>query len=203
VKGAAWFGLYREQTLSSRVARCRGETLDVSLRNRLNQLKSQGFLEPSGPRRFTDMRRKTDNLVDWYIAKGELGPALRLARLPALCEASLTIQATTDGRSQHLHHFTVMLKGARHDGTTLAIAIHLDNDRVEGHDRMGDGACGHAAFHCHVGPDLDTLPKVRVPLPAISAVDAFDWLLSVVIPGWEPAPWTALPSPPGVTAARP
>lgn len=63
-------------------------------------------------------------------------------------------------------------------------------------DRKGGGACGHAAFHCHVGPTLDHEPKVRVPLPAIGPAAALDWLLSIVIPAWEPAPWA------GVVAAR-
>jgi hypothetical protein len=58
-------------------------------------------------------------------------------------------------------------------------------------DRQGRGAGGHAALHCHVGPDLETAPEVRVPLPAINAAEALDWVLSQIIPtdGFEPAPW--------------
>ncbi len=59
---------------------------------------------------------------------------------------------------------------------------------------MGAGACSHAALHCHVGADLDAKPQVRVPLPAVSVVDALDWLIATVVPGWEPAPWSELPT---------
>ena len=43
----------------------------------------------------------------------------------------------------------------------------------------------------HVGPDRDTKPKVRVPLPAFSPVDALDWVLSQLVPtaDFEPALW--------------
>ncbi|MCL2824561.1 MAG: hypothetical protein FWD57_11265, partial [Polyangiaceae bacterium] len=57
-------------------------------------------------------------------------------------------------------------------------------------DRQGSGACGHAAFHCHIGPDLDAKPKLRIPLPAIGPADALDWVLSQLCgDGFEPAPW--------------
>ncbi|HEX4422555.1 MAG TPA: hypothetical protein VH165_31790 [Kofleriaceae bacterium] len=59
-------------------------------------------------------------------------------------------------------------------------------------ERKGGGACGHAAFHCHVGLTLEHEPKVRVPLPAVAPADALDWLLSTVVPNWEPAPWTRI-----------
>jgi hypothetical protein len=32
-------------------------------------------------------------------------------------------------------------------------------------------------------------PKVRVPFPAVAPAGALDWLLSTVVPDWEPAPW--------------
>ena len=57
---------------------------------------------------------------------------------------------------------------------------------------MGAGGCGHATFHCHVGPDLDAKPKVRVPFPAVGPEHALDWLLATVVPGIEPMPWTDL-----------
>ena len=37
---------------------------------------------------------------------------------------------------------------------------------------------------------LDHESKVRVPFPAVGPADALDWLLSIVVPAWEPAPWT-------------
>jgi hypothetical protein len=77
--------------------------------------------------------------------------------------------------------------------TQPVILFHLENDQdpIE-QDRKGGGACGHAAFHCHVGLTLEHEPKVRVPLPAVAPADALDWLLSTVVPNWEPAPWTRI-----------
>lgn len=92
--------------------------------------------------------------------------------------------ARTD-RKDHLHMFTVMVEGERADGSKWTLAVHLPDDEGPEGDRQGRGACGHAALHCHVGPDLDTAPEVRVPLPAISAADAFDWVLSQIIPTQE------------------
>lgn len=59
-------------------------------------------------------------------------------------------------------------------------------------DRHALGAGGHAVLHCHVGPDLNARPKIRVPLPPISAAEALDWVLSQIITtdDFEPAPWT-------------
>jgi hypothetical protein len=34
-----------------------------------------------------------------------------------------------------------------------------------------------------------------VPLPALRPEDALDWLLAMVVPGWEPAPWPPTPTP--------
>ena len=67
------------------------------------------------------------------------------------------------------------------------IAMHLEDDSE-------DDACSHAALHAHVGPTLDATPKVRVPLPQVGPLAAFDWLLSMGVPGWEPAPWEAVRS---------
>ena len=33
-------------------------------------------------------------------------------------------------------------------------------------------------------------PKVWVPLPPVGPVAALDWVLSVIVPGWEPAKWS-------------
>lgn len=81
------------------------------------------------------------------------------------------------------------------------MAIHLPKDRESDGDRQGSGACGHAALHCHVGPTLDADPKVRVPLPPLPPADALDWILSQVVPGWEPTPWPEVMAEPATSAA--
>jgi hypothetical protein len=98
-------------------------------------------------------------------------------------------------RNGHLHMFTVMVEGQRVDGSRWTLAVHLPDDQETdpntAGDRQGRGAGGHAALHCHVGPDLDTAPEVRVPLPAINAAEALDWVLSQIVTtdDFEPAPW--------------
>ena len=72
----------------------------------------------------------------------------------------------------------------------VVLFLLRNGDGRPGGDRQGSGACGHAAFHCHVGPTLDAEPKVRVPLPPLHPADALDWVLSQVVPGYEPAPWS-------------
>jgi hypothetical protein len=104
-----------------------------------------------------------------------------------------------------VHQFTAMIEGTTPAGLPWAAAVHLEDDREAAEqDRKGGGACGHAAFHCHVGPTLDHEPKVRVPLPAVGPADALDWLLSIVVPAWEPAPWASVLAvrPPGATDRR-
>lgn len=118
-----------------------------------------------------------------------------LAGLATLTDARLTLMAKVDQRRTHLHQFTAMVEGTTiDDGLPWAAAVHLESDlEAAERDRKGSGACGHAAFHCHIGPTLDHEPKVRVPLPALGPVAALDWLLAMVIPEWEPAPWASLP----------
>jgi hypothetical protein len=100
------------------------------------------------------------------------------------------VLALISRKADHVHQFTAMIEGTTRIGLPWAAAVHLEDDRAPaGQDRKGDGACGHAAFHCHVGPTLDHEPKVRVPLPAVGPAGALDWLLSIVVPAWEPAPW--------------
>ncbi len=81
----------------------------------------------------------------------------------------------------------------RESAEPLAIAVHLPDDHETvktDADRQGDGACGHAALHCHIGPTLDALPKLRVPLPALRPARALEWMLSQVVPAYEAAPWS-------------
>jgi hypothetical protein len=105
-------------------------------------------------------------------------------------DARLTLLALISRRTERVHHFTAMIEGVTSKRLMWVAAVHLEDDHEPpNNDRKGEGACGHAAFHCHVGPTMDDDPKVRVPFPAVGPVAALDWLLSIVIPGWEPAPW--------------
>lgn len=171
--------------------------LATSLRQRLLALAERKHCAKTIQGRFT--RRERGGLRELYIQP--LDPSDErepLVGLPSLQEARLTVLALLSRKADHVHQFTAMIEGKTPVGLPWAAAVHLENDREpDEQDRKGGGACGHAAFHCHVGPTLDHEPKVRVPLPAVAPADALDWLLSIVIPTWEPAPWA------DVLAARP
>jgi hypothetical protein len=163
--------------------------LATSLRQRLLALAGRGHCAATIQGRFT--RRDRGGLRELFIQP--LDPRDKrepLVELPALRDARLTVLALISRRADHVHQFTAMIEGETQTGLPWAAAVHFEDDRGSAEeDRKGSGACGHAAFHCHVGPTLDHEPKVRVPLPAIGPADALDWLLSIVVPGWEPAPW--------------
>ncbi len=183
-----WTDLYRAQG----AARKAGQgTWDRQIRQRLTKLAQAGFCDLSVQSRFSyRLNPKAPDLSNWSISPA----AETLHRIPDLAEARLEVQALTDRKGQHLHMFTVAVEGKRTDGSPWTLAVHLHEDLGRDGDRAGRGACGHAALHCHVGPDLDTAPAIRIPMPAIDAVDAFDWVLSQIIPTEEvePAPWTAV-----------
>jgi hypothetical protein len=117
--------------------------------------------------------------------------------LRGLQDARLTLQALISRRTERVHHFTAMIEGVTAKRLTWVAAVHLEDDHeAADHDRKGDGACSHAAFHCHVGPTMNDDPKVRVPFPPVGPVGALDWLLSIMVPDWEPAPWPQVVPPP-------
>jgi hypothetical protein len=160
-----------------------------SLRRRLLALADRGHCARTIQGRFT--RRDRGPLRELYIQPLDSHDLREpLLGLPSLAEARFTLLAMTSRRADHVHQFSAMIEGMTPARLSWSAAVHLedDSDPVE-QDRRGSGACGHAALHCHVGPTLDHEPKVRVPLPAIGPADALDWLLSIVVPGWEPAPW--------------
>ena len=142
--------------------------------------------------RFTNRKNKDTARRKWHItappsAKSEerdewSEPLQNLA--PNIAEARLTILAITAESDMKLAKLTVMLKGKNAEGVSFTVAAHLDDEH------LGLGACGHALFHCHVGPSLEALPKVRVPLPALRPAATLEWALSVVLHNWEPAPWS-------------
>ena len=124
-------------------------------------------------------------------AAGEQGEPL--VDLPSLRKARLTVLAPVSRSAKHLHQFTAAIEGITLQDQPWVVAVHMDEDYASPHeDRKGAGACSHAAFHYHVGRTLDEEPEVRVPLPAISPAAALDWLLALVVPDWEPAPWAEM-----------
>lgn len=183
-----WIDLYG----AHRAARKLGSgKWDVEFRARLIKLADAGYCDKNIQGRFTyGQNPQKSGLVEWSIRPEPLA----LDGVPHLASAKLSLMALTD-RSGHLHMFTVMVEGQRKDGSKWTLAVHLPDDHETGNnpkgDRQGRGAGGHAALHCHVGPDLETVPEVRVPLPAISAAEALDWVLSQIIStdDFEPAPW--------------
>lgn len=164
---------------------------DGEFRKRLIKLAHAGYCDKNVQGRFTyGQNPQKSGLIAWSIRPEPLA----LNGVPHLTTARLSLMALTD-RSNHLHMFTVMVEGEREDGSKWTLAVHLpddhETDKNPQGDRQGRGAGGHAALHCHVGPDLDTAPEVRVPLPAITAADALDWVLSQIVTtdDFEPAPW--------------
>lgn len=115
--------------------------------------------------------------------KAEVSGTFALEGLPGLTRAALTVMVAFRPRSERLDRATVMVEGETAAGAPIAIAVHLDPEPRSG------GACGHALAHCHVGPTLESVPKIRVPFPLPGPVHALDWALSQLVPDWEPAPW--------------
>jgi len=180
-----WWDLYTTHS----ALRSRSLDLARSLRYRLLALSDRGHCSKTIQGRFT--RRDRGSLRELFIQSLDGGDLREpLLGLPSLDEARLTLLAMTSRKADHVHQFSAMIEGTTPAGLPWAAAVHLedDSDPVE-QDRKASGACGHAALHCRVGPTLDHEPKVRVPLPAVGPAAALDWLLSMVVPGWEPAPW--------------
>lgn len=180
-----WTSLYREHQGLRRPAR----TWTTDVRNLLRGLASAGHCDRSVSQRFSDKRSGAS--VEWSIRRRETaGVGEPLVEIGGLRSTTLSVLATA-GRDGSLHQFDIRAEGERHDGTRWVIAVHLSDDRGAGGDRHALGACGHAALHCHVGPDLNAVPKIRVPLPALGPVEALEWVLSqlIAISEFEPAPW--------------
>lgn len=188
----AWIELYR----SHRQGRtCVAKNWARDIRRLLTQLAEAGHCDRSICGRFTEVR--TGNLDEWAIRGNGRKMVEPLIDLPDLETAEISVMGTMDPRG-HLHAFTVSVEGRRKDGSGWSLAVDLPDDREtakspEG-DRQGRGACGHAALHCHVGPDRETAPQVRVPLPSLAPSELLEWVLSQIIPthAFEPAPWAAV-----------
>lgn len=188
----SWYELYAQH----RVLRDIPGDFASSLRRPMLMLAERGHCQQTIQGRFT--RRARGKLREWYIqpAEGEREQGEPLVDLPSLRKARLTVLALESRSARHLHQFTAAIEGTTLHDRPWVVAVHLDEDYASpDEDRKGAGACSHAAFHCHVGRTLDEEPKVRVPLPAISPAAALDWLLTLVVPDWEPAPWAQMPAP--------
>lgn len=177
-----WHSLYERHGAMRAVSR----DLPSSLHKRLIELARRGHCDMTIRGRFRN--RNSGALRELYIeAERHREP---LWEVPHLENSHLTVLASISRKMDHLHHFTAMIDGTTAAGSPWVAAVHLENDhQPPDHDRKGNGACGHAAFHCHVGLSMDHEPKVRVPFPDVGPAGALDWLLAMVIPGWEPAPW--------------
>jgi len=163
------------------------EPLERQLRRQLTRLANMGHCPPQSPHQ---LYASTHKKLRAYSFREHSIP---LRALPKLSEARLTLKALVDRKKKHIHAFTAMIQGISPTKESWIVAIHLDDDLGD-QGRRGRGACSHAAFHCHIGPTLDRHPKVRVPLPGIGASEALDWMLTLVLDDWEPAPWEEHPS---------
>lgn len=183
-----WIKLHGEH----RALRATGGSSLQEIRRVLQLLIKLEHASPSLTGRFTNKRNKDTSRREWHItapkdAKAEekaewSEPLLNLA--PGIAEARLTILAITEESDVKLSKLTVMLSGQSAAGAPFIVAAHLDDCH------MGLGACGHALFHCHVGPSFSAPPEVRVPLPALRPAATLEWALSVVLLNWEPVPWS-------------
>jgi hypothetical protein len=186
----AWIELYS----SHREARALADPKwNSNLRKRLIKLSKHGHCDRSVQGRFT--YKSSGDVLQWLIVGQDKDKAVPLAleNLPDLAIAELTVMALAS-RGNHLHQFTVMVEGIRQDESPWALAVHLPDDRETTNptgDRQGLGAGGHAALHCHVGPNLHLAPKVRVPMPPLGPVEILDWVISQIVPTaeFEPAKW--------------
>lgn len=168
--------------------RARGGEI-AEIRRVLTTLSERKHIARTIQGRFTYER--AGNRRDWAIRPPkdptqERGSEPLLGLKQGIRTANLTLLARTDLSNTTLEKLTVMVAGQSARGTAFVIAAHLDEKH------WGDGACSHPLFHCHVGPSLDDVPEVRVPLPALGPVAVLQWALSTVLPGWEPAPWNAV-----------
>lgn len=187
-----WVELYRGHAERRRT----GQAVSGAIRERLIRLAKLERCSSSIEGRFT-YRKGVVGRREWYIRGEDPQADAEPIFLADLSDARLSVQLTTDSAERHVHEFSAAVSGKTHAGTAWTVAIHLEDDRgaskeLPHPEQKGDGACSHAVVHCHVGPDLDALPKVRVPFPAVGPADALDWLLATVVSGLEPMPWASL-----------
>ena len=136
--------------------------------------------------------KKHKGLEAWEIKSTKDCDGLRLLNVDGFASIRFQVQVLFERRSNHLRALMAMAECVRTDGSPCVIAVHMPDDGPG--DQQGLGACGHAAFHCHIGPSLDVKPQVRVPLPALSPSEVAQWVISQVVQdqAFEPAPWDSV-----------
>lgn len=185
-----WADLHRaHEAMRQRPVDITGE-----IRRRLIELSDAGHCSASIRGRLTYQNSSDKRLRRLHIRPEAGATEGEPLTLPGMESAHLQVQAVLDTRDHAVHAFSAHLWGRTRAGLGWALAVHLDDDLAPATQDLqsgqkGGGACGHAVFHCHVGPDLDAEPKVRVPLPAVGPEHVLDWLLATVVPGFEPMPW--------------
>ena len=192
-----WSDLYK----SHQSLRANGKQAIHDIRKALNWyngLTPMLFNDRMIAARFQPVRNHQSGLLG-YSLSGADGEYLAVWNLPEaqqkeapLHEARLLVQLLLSGDSTHIHMLTVAVAGRRKGKKeNWTLAVHLPDDRGENGDRQGHGACGHAALHCHVGPDAYASPKVRSPMPPVGAGALVQWAISQVVPTktFEPALW--------------
>jgi hypothetical protein len=188
-----WVDLYSSQN----ALRTGSSDIDKAIRTRLIRLAGMGCCSASIEGRFT-YRKAGGRCREWYIRPEAEDSLAEPLTIPGLTEAALSVQLTANSTQSHLHEFSASISGKTEAGALWTVAVHLVDDRDQVFepgllpDQKGAGACSHAVLHCHVGPGLKTPPEVRVPLAPVRAEDALDWLLTTVLPSWEPMPWKRL-----------
>lgn len=182
-----WADLYDAHQHSREVPS--GTDVATRLRERLKFLVGRGHCDQRFQGKLDYKKNPTRGKAEIWVkaaADHPLGEPIPIRNLPALEEGRLWIGVMLDQRRSRVEKFTVRLDGrARTSGLAWLVSVELDERR------MGAGACSHAPIHCHVGPDHTAEPQVRVPCPPMRPWDALDWVLTVVLPDWEPLPWVA------------
>ena len=178
-----WDALYRQHEAVRDVGNA---DVAILLRERVKWLVAHDHCDQRYQGKVTYKQQPARGRREIWVKGGEdaMGAPIPLVGLPELTEARLFFAVMLDARAARVEKFTVRLDGRAHaTGQAWLVSVEMD-DR-----QMGSGACGHAIIHCHVGPDHFSTPEVRVPCPAMKPWEALDWVLTLVVPGWEPLPW--------------
>jgi hypothetical protein len=157
------------------------KSLGNEVRRKLHLLAQKGLCSASAPSWVTE---RTWGDRRFFELRGS--QSIELGSVEPLIEAKLSLSALTSRRGERIEKFTIKLEAISRPARPFVVSVEL-TEKAD-----GQGACGHALLHCHIGPDHEVKPQIRVPLPALKPWDALDWVLSQIIPEWEPAPWQTI-----------
>jgi hypothetical protein len=197
-----WEKLHDEVAREREASAHTAAEITTSIVRRLRVLGSQGhsaqqaigwlWSRPSDGRTRIDFKPIADGRNAWGH------PAVRLRGLEHVEDgAVLTLSIDVDRRKSTILSYSVSIEGnARtrpgEPASTVATPTGAGRPwyaRVDLTDApVGQGLCGHALLHCHVGGDPGPNEKfsARVPLPWLHPADALDWLLATVDRSLEP-----------------